>query len=78
MSTTLAALAAFAAATLSRAQETDTKVDPATLLADRPAVAAFNFRAEGVPIRQALALFARANKLNIIPDNDVEGDVTED
>jgi MSHA type pilus biogenesis protein MshL len=36
----------------------------------------FSFRAEGVPIKQALALFARANQLNIIPDLDVEGDVT--
>lgn len=36
----------------------------------------FSFRAEGVPIKQALALFARANNLNIIPDLDVEGDVT--
>jgi MSHA type pilus biogenesis protein MshL len=36
----------------------------------------FSFRAEGVPIKQALALFARANGLNIVPDLDVEGDVT--
>ncbi len=36
----------------------------------------FSFRAEGVPIKQALALFARANALNIVPDLDVEGDVT--
>lgn len=76
--TTLAALAAFAAAALSRAQETDTKTDAAALLASRPSVATFSFRAEGVPIRQALALFARANRLNIIPDNDIEGEVTVD
>ncbi len=38
----------------------------------------FSFRAEGVPIKQALALFARANNLNIVPDLDVEGDVTVD
>lgn len=36
----------------------------------------FSFRADGVPIKQALALFARANGLNIVPDLDVEGDVT--
>lgn len=36
----------------------------------------FSFRADGVPIKQALALFARANSLNIVPDLDVEGDVT--
>jgi MSHA type pilus biogenesis protein MshL len=38
--------------------------------------ALFSFRAEGVPMKQALALFARANNLNIVPDLDVEGDVT--
>ena len=36
----------------------------------------FSFRADAVPIKQALALFARANDLNIVPDLDVEGDVT--
>ncbi len=36
----------------------------------------FSFRADGVPIKQALALFARANELNIVPDLDIEGDVT--
>ena len=38
--------------------------------------ARFSFRADGVPIKQALALFARANHLNIVPDLDVEGNVT--
>ena len=36
----------------------------------------FSFRAENVPIKQALALFARANHLTIVPDLDVEGAVT--
>lgn len=36
----------------------------------------FSFRADNVPIKQALALFARANRLNIVPDLDVEGAVT--
>jgi MSHA biogenesis protein MshL len=36
----------------------------------------FSFRADGVPIRQALAMFARANNLTIVPDLDVEGTVT--
>jgi len=36
----------------------------------------FSFRADNLPIKQALALFARANKLNIVPDLDVEGAVT--
>jgi MSHA biogenesis protein MshL len=38
----------------------------------------FSFSAEGVPIKQALALFARANGLNIVPDLDVDGEVTVD
>ena len=38
--------------------------------------ALFSFSAEGVPMKQALTLFARANNLNIVPDLDVEGDVT--
>ena len=36
----------------------------------------FSFSAEGVPMKQALALFARANNLNIVPDLDIEGEVT--
>jgi len=36
----------------------------------------FSFRAESVPIKQALAMFAHANHLNIVPDLDVQGDVT--
>ena len=38
----------------------------------------FSFSAEDVSIKQALALFARANRLNIVPDLDVEGSVTVD
>lgn len=38
----------------------------------------FSFRAEGVPIKQALVLFAQANALNVVPDLDVEGEVTVD
>ena len=36
----------------------------------------FSFSADNVPIKQALALFARANHLNIVPDLDIQGDVT--
>ena len=43
------------------------KVVPSTL---------FSFSAVEVPVKQALALFARANHLNIVPDLDVEGMVT--
>lgn len=38
----------------------------------------FSFSAQDVPVKQALALFARANNLNIVPDLDVEGSVTVD
>lgn len=38
----------------------------------------FSFRAENVPVKQALAMFAHANGLNIVPDLDVEGEVTVD
>lgn len=38
----------------------------------------FSFNASGVPIKQALSLFARANNLNIVPDLDVDGEVTVD
>jgi hypothetical protein len=54
---------------------------PPPAAADVPAAAVdaprlFSFRADAVPMKQALALFARANKLNIVPDLDVEGEVT--
>lgn len=60
------------------AEEPDTRVQPAEVLSGRAPVATFSFRAEGVPVRQALALFARANGLNIVPDNDITGDITVD
>ncbi|MBK8477547.1 MAG: secretin N-terminal domain-containing protein [Opitutaceae bacterium] len=60
-------------------------IAPAAFVAGGPSVAGvpaavpatlFSFRADAVPIKQALALFARANNLNIVPDLDVEGEVT--
>jgi MSHA biogenesis protein MshL len=36
----------------------------------------FSFSADNLPLRQALALFARANRLNIVPDLEVDGMVT--
>ena len=60
-------------------------VVPATAIVPPPAAAVvsltatstqFSFRADNVPVKQALALFARANHLNIVPDLDVEGAVT--
>lgn len=38
----------------------------------------YSFRAENLELTQALALFARTNKLNIVPDLDVTGQVTVD
>src|SRR5258706_579543 len=38
----------------------------------------FSFKAENLEIKKALALFARANDLNIVPDLDLKGDVTVD
>jgi MSHA biogenesis protein MshL len=38
----------------------------------------FGFHAENLELKSALALFARANGLNIVPDNDVTGMVTLD
>jgi MSHA type pilus biogenesis protein MshL len=40
--------------------------------------ALFSFSADNLPIKQALVLFARANNLNIVPDLDIEGEVTVD
>lgn len=65
---------------VTRAQETPTPepVAPAPGLPASVPSTLFSFRAEGVPLKQALALFARANRLNIVPDLDVVGDVTVD
>jgi MSHA type pilus biogenesis protein MshL len=38
----------------------------------------FSFSADNLPIKQALALFARSNHLTIVPDLDVDGAVTVD
>ncbi|MGC4072596.1 MAG: secretin N-terminal domain-containing protein [Nibricoccus sp.] len=73
-------LVALTLATPLAAQETAAPV-PAAAPAEASPLASipgalFSFRAEGVPIKQALAIFARANNLNIVPDLDIEGDVT--
>jgi MSHA biogenesis protein MshL len=59
-----------------RADEVPTATPPASAGAEAPQT--FSFRAENLPVKQALALFARANNLNIVPDLDVEGSVTVD
>jgi MSHA biogenesis protein MshL len=41
-----------------------------------PGQTLYTFRAEDLEMKQALALFARANKLNIVPDLEVSGRVT--
>ncbi len=66
---------------------------PATLPAPAPAPApagapevkqvsedamVYSFQADALDVRAALATFARANNLNIVPDNDVTGTVTVD
>ena len=38
----------------------------------------YNFSADNLELKAALAMFARANNLNIVPDNDVTGTVTLD
>ncbi|MHB1308633.1 MAG: type II secretion system protein GspD [Limisphaerales bacterium] len=38
----------------------------------------YSFRAENLELKSALALFARSNGLNIVPDNEVAGTVTLD
>lgn len=38
----------------------------------------YSFRAENLEIKQALAMFARANNLNIVPDLDITGEITVD
>ncbi|MBN8249274.1 MAG: secretin N-terminal domain-containing protein [Verrucomicrobia bacterium] len=38
----------------------------------------YSFSAAGLDLKSALALFARANQLNVVPDNDVDGVVTLD
>lgn len=38
----------------------------------------FSFRAQAMPLRDALALFARANNLNIVAGPDIEGQITVD
>lgn len=53
------------------------QVDSAEIgTADKFSSELFSFRAENAPIKQALALFARANHLNIVPDLDILGEVT--
>lgn len=38
----------------------------------------YSFRADDLDLKEALALFARANRLNIVPDLDVAGQITVD
>ncbi len=67
--------------TMADAQEASPASPVGTALAQAGAAepsANFSFSASGIPIKQALALFARANNLNIVPDLDVEGEVTVD
>jgi MSHA biogenesis protein MshL len=42
------------------------------------AKALYSFQAQDLDLKTALAIFARANNLNIIPDNDITGTITMD
>jgi MSHA biogenesis protein MshL len=54
-------------------------VEPATLTPEVPEdKTVFSFQASALDLRTALATFARANNLNIVPDNDITGTVTLD
>lgn len=75
---TLFATLMLAPTTWVRAADAEQVVDASTVLADRTPEARFSFSADNLPIKQALALFARANRLNIVPDLDVDGAVTVD
>ncbi len=63
-----------------------TGAEPETPAAATPPVAeqemagkqVFSFRAQDLELKSALAMFARANGLNIVPDSDVTGSVTVD
>jgi MSHA biogenesis protein MshL len=52
--------------------------DPLPAMAGLKDQALYSFQADNLDLKQALALFARANNLNIIPDLEVSGSVTVD
>jgi len=68
-----------------QAQQRDPKLPQPTSISLRPFTpeaardkTLYSFHAENLELKSALALFARANKLNIVPDSDVTGQVTMD
>ncbi len=75
---TLAAILVLPTGAAVRGAAPEQVVDATSVLSGRAAEARFTFSAENLPVKQALALFARANRLNIVPDLDVEGEVTVD
>ena len=54
------------------------KPSPPQAAEANPVKPLYSFRAENLELTKALALFARANKLNIVPDMDVAGQITVD
>ncbi len=61
--------------------EDKTLADSAGIIKRTPPVSAaklFSFSAKDLDVKDALALFARSNELNIVPDPDVTGTVTVD
>lgn len=77
LATLVAAGAAVALAQPARAQNPDTAPDAVAVEepVGRPA-ALFSFNASGLSVKEALVLFATANDLNIVPDLDIDGQVT--
>src|SRR2546423_1197461 len=74
-------LASLALASGSFAQEPAMVAAPPQTIKGVPAEVPstlFSFHADALPIKQAIAMFGRANHLNIVPDLDVEGNVTVD
>ncbi len=69
-----ALLLALGLATAARANEAPVPTSELLPKQDEPRL--FSFKAVDLEIKQALALFAEANDLNILPDRDVEGNVT--
>src|SRR6185436_1060377 len=64
---------------MAQAEATNPTQSPADALAEgSKGKTLYSFSADAMELKAALAAFARANNLNIVPDNDVAGNVTLD
>ncbi len=59
-------------------ENTKTAPTPSPITAQVGGKTLYSFKAENLELKAALAIFARANKLNIVPDQEVTGQVTLD